>query len=122
MAALPADLRQNNVFFPQGGSELNADAQQQLVLLAAALATDVFRGTCVRLVGHADAVGDADANTRLALARAEVVSAYLRGQALGDAVAFETMSMGEIEPLPGFAPEDRLQRRVAIWARACQLG
>jgi len=122
VAALPADVRQNNVFFPNGGAELDADAQQQLILLAAALASDVFEGTCLRLVGHADSHGDADVNERLALARAETVANYLRQQRIGNSIGLETVSMGEIEPLPGLDSADRLQRRVAIWARACPLG
>ncbi|WP_186826994.1 OmpA family protein [Shimia ponticola] len=121
VAALPAQVRQNNVFFSSGGSTLDTDAQQQLILLAAALATDAFLGSCIRLVGHADAIGDAAVNETIALERANAVKAYLREQGLGPAVTLETVSMGEIEPMAGFADDDALQRRVAIWARPCNV-
>ena len=119
IAELPAALRQDNVFFPDGGAALSADAEKQLALLAEVLATSIFAETCLRLVGHGDSVGSAASNDAMGQRRAAAVGAYLADAMAAQDLPIELVSLGETEPLAQFAPESVLQRRVAIWARRC---
>ena len=122
VAMLPADMRQNHIFFASGGYVLDADAQQQLILLAGALSTRGFDQTCLRLVGHADSSGDAATNEAIAMARAEAVRDFLMVHMPGSRIGVEAVSLGETTPLEGLAEDHPLQRRVALWARSCPLG
>lgn len=121
IALLPAQIRQDHVFFRRGGAQLSPDAQAQLSHLATVLSNERFSGTCVRLVGHADSVGGASANDALALRRAEAVQSFLEPKLPPGLIGFETASQGENDPLTLFPSEDPLQRRVAIWARKCSV-
>ncbi|MGR3469100.1 MAG: OmpA family protein [Shimia sp.] len=119
LAALPAAVRQDHVFFVDGGSALSSEARVQLDRLADALKTPLMRDTCLRLVGHADIGGDADYNLALGRERAEAVARYLLTALPLGSMWIETGSAGEMEPMTSHPATHLLQRRVEISARRC---
>ena len=116
---LPADLVESHVFFPAGGTELDATAAEQVARLARVLETSLMADACLKLVGHADTSGPADVNEAVAFDRAAAVAEAL-GAALAMPERIEVVaSAGETEPLPQIPATDPRQRRVAILARHC---
>ncbi|RMH46051.1 MAG: OmpA family protein [Alphaproteobacteria bacterium] len=116
--ALTAEERQDNVFFPAGGTRLDDAARAQVRLLARVLKTRPLADACLRLVGHTDAAGDAELNRRVGLDRALQVGQALVAEGLDEA-RLTYASAGEdapLEGLPASAPENR---RVTIEARRC---
>ncbi|MEO0485190.1 MAG: OmpA family protein [Pseudomonadota bacterium] len=122
IAALGQDYRENNVFFPRGGSTLDADAQAQIALLARVLSTEALSNTCLRLVGHSDSSGDRSVNQRISERRADAVEAKL-GELMGPAaLPMVAEGAGEDALLASLPSTHVAQRRVTIWARACPAG
>ena len=116
---MSAELRQNHVFFEAGGVRLSAEAEEQITALGAVFATDVMTGACVKLVGYSDATGGAAINQQISEERAQNVAAALADVLEDPARIMEVTGVGATEFLPEFAPTDRRQRRVAIFARDC---
>lgn len=113
------ELNENNVFFRKGGDKLDDQALQKLDTLSRILNTSVLNTACIRLVGHSDASGPANLNTEMGLKRANVVAQYLRQRIQDGSRIQEVASDGEDSLIPGINPEDALNRRVTIYARAC---
>ena len=65
------------VTFQTGSSELTAESKQALDIVAKALESDALAGLSFKVIGHADARGDAEQNRQLSLLRAQSVAAYL---------------------------------------------
>lgn len=122
IAALSQDLRENHIFFPRGGANLDQDARGQIALLSRVLGTQAMMGTCLKLVGHSDSSGSASANLRLSERRAEAVRAELSTLMGPSAPKIEVSAMGEDELLPSLPSTHVAQRRVTLWARACHKG
>ncbi|UZD90047.1 OmpA family protein [Cognatishimia activa] len=112
-------VKQNHIFFPAGGSELDPNAIKQLYALSRALMGQVMGDTCLQLIGHSDTSGGTAANERLGQLRAEKVAEYLDAQLRNSARIQDVTSVGETQPLNGFAPQNKWQRRVEIRARKC---
>lgn len=111
--------RDNHVFFLKGGSRLDPSEIQQIALLAAVLNTEAMQATCLHLVGHSDSSGATSANLALSEKRAEAVAEQLRARLQGGSRVMQVSGVGEAEPLDGFVPTSRYNRRVAILARTC---
>ena len=122
IAALSQELRENHIFFPRGGANLDDDARGQIALLSRVLGTEAMMGTCLKLVGHSDSSGSATANLRLSERRAEAVRAELSSLMGATAPVIEVSGMGEDELLPSLPSTHVAQRRVTLWARACHTG
>ncbi|MEM9349207.1 MAG: OmpA family protein [Pseudomonadota bacterium] len=119
IAALAPELRENNVFFPRGGSALDASATAQIALLAKVLNTEVMAGTCLRLVGHSDSSGAASTNAALSERRAEAVRKAIAAELGSSAPPMETAGMGEDAHLSELPTTHVAQRRVTLWAKSC---
>lgn len=114
-----AEMRENHVFFAQGGVGLDAQAQAQLAMLIEVLETPLMGNACLRLVGHSDSSGAEDRNHHLALQRASVVAERLRDGLTDGSRVREVDAEGEARPLPGFDGRAAANRRVEILARSC---
>ena len=113
------DMRRDNVFFTQGGTELDEAALLQVVRLAEVLNTRPMRGTCLRLVGHSDSSGEALLNLEIGAKRAVAVQNRLALLLDRPGRIEATQSRGEEAPLPGLPAASPWQRRVEIWVREC---
>ncbi|PYE85996.1 OmpA family protein [Pseudoroseicyclus aestuarii] len=113
-------MEANHIFFTQGGSSLDDAARERIRLLAQVLETRSLRGSCLRLVGHADTVGSAAGNERLSMQRAETVAQELRRWLSAPERVGAVLGAGEGQSLAGFEPEAPENRRVAIHARDCR--
>lgn len=112
-------LRENHVFFPKGGAQLDDAALRQIRALAQILQGRVMGNACLQLIGHSDSSGAASANRSLALKRAERVRDMLEAQLRSPGRVETVLSLGEDAPLAGQAATSIWQRRVEIRARAC---
>jgi outer membrane protein OmpA-like peptidoglycan-associated protein len=112
-------LRENHVFFPKGGAQLDEDALRQIRALAQILQGRVMGNACLQLIGHSDSSGAAATNRRLALKRAEQVRDMLEAQLRSPGRVETVLSLGEEAPLTDFASTSIWQRRVEIRARSC---
>ncbi|MBT0957983.1 OmpA family protein [Alphaproteobacteria bacterium KMM 3653] len=115
----PFAIREDHIFFLSGGARVSEAEQQRITQLANVLKTSVLRNACLRLVGHGDTSGPAEANQTVSLSRARAVETLL-GEALGAPERIvEVVGAGETAPLAEFEPTAPEQRRVAIYARSC---
>ncbi|CUH67046.1 Inner membrane lipoprotein YiaD precursor [Thalassovita autumnalis] len=112
-------MRESHVFFPAGGSRLDAAAQAQIVQLSEVLNISFMRQTCLRLIGHSDSVGGASVNEALSLQRATQVAEVLKARLDDPTRVQEVLGVGEAQPLAGFATTAVENRRVEIWAKTC---
>jgi outer membrane protein OmpA-like peptidoglycan-associated protein len=103
------------VFFDEDATSLRAGAVANLETLAEAIKTNPHVMT-VNVVGHTDDTGVPDYNDRLALARANTVSAYLgtRGISMG---SIKTSGQGASQPIASNASQAgrQLNRRVDVF-------
>lgn len=113
-----AALRESHIFF-DSGMTLSSGEAQRLALLVRVLDTSVLRGACLRLVGYSDASGPAEANLELSRQRASMVGDYLASNLADASRVLEVVGGGEQNLLPGFRPDAREHRRVAIYAKPC---
>lgn len=116
---LATGVGESHIFFPAGGSRLDAAAQAQITQLSEVLKVSVMRQACLRLVGHSDSVGGAAANEALSLQRAVQVADMLKAQLDDPMRVQEVLGVGETRPLSGFATTAVENRRVEIWAKTC---
>jgi outer membrane protein OmpA-like peptidoglycan-associated protein len=114
-AAPPNVLAVTEIHFDSGSSSLSPGGQVHAAAAAVMLADmPVLR---IRLVGHADRVGNAERNHALAEARARAVAEFLVSSGVSDAL-IEAAAMGEDDPpvaTDDGVPEP-LNRSVAILA------
>lgn len=111
--------KENHVFFPRGGTSLDAVAVAQIDLLSELLSGETLGNACIALVGHSDTSGGELANYQVALRRAETVGAAIKGQLLDPERVKLVISAGETLPLPNLTDRNRWQRRVEIRAQDC---
>ncbi|MEM1236786.1 MAG: OmpA family protein [Pseudomonadota bacterium] len=122
IAALDQAMLENHVFFPRGGAGLDDDATAQIALLARLLDTQAMAGVCLKLVGHSDSSGGTAANAALSERRAEAVRAALESELGTNAPPIVVEAMGEDDLLPDLPTTHVAQRRVTLWAKACDAG
>lgn len=119
-AEISAEIRQNHILFPNGGTQLDAAAVAQIDLLAKILQAPPLNSACLKLVGYSDASGGQSVNLAISKSRAEAVSAALSAEMGGGDRILETEGLGATDFLAELPATDRYQRRVAILARACE--
>ncbi len=102
------------VEFDFGKDVLRPEGRAQLDSLALALGDGALASKAFSLVGHTDAVGDADANNRLSCGRALAAKKYLteRHQIQPDRLV--VLGMGFSEPINRANPRAPENRRVEI--------
>jgi outer membrane protein OmpA-like peptidoglycan-associated protein len=103
----------SDVLFDFDRAELKPGARERLARVAGILSA--HPGLQIEIEGHTDAVGTDDYNQRLSERRAGSVSAYLREQAIGQAIV-ATAGFGESKPVAtnGTAEGRQQNRRVEI--------
>ena len=101
------------VQFDFASARLTVDSARVLDQVAAAMNDPTLIARTFVIEGHTDSVGDAEANLRLSLQRAEAVVTYLisRNVASGRLTA---AGYGKTRPLPGIPTTDGRNRRVVI--------
>lgn len=99
--------------FKLGSAELPDLLKKQLDVFADVLKSKKGTGRQVRVVGHADSTGTADANQALSVRRAEAVKSYLV-QKGADADMLVVVGVGSTEPKNAADPTAAENRRVEI--------
>ena len=95
-----------------GTGATNLDPTRQKVVDRAVQAIGQFPGAALRVEGHTDSVGRAEANQKLSEARAEAVAAYLAQKLKRKADEVQSQGYGETRPLaPNATPEGRARNR-----------
>lgn len=102
--------------------ELNAEYRTHLDRLSSVFQSSAMEGVCIKLLGHTDIVGADAYNTRLSLARAKVVEAYLKSRVPDINGRIFSNGLGEKEPLSNIPGGHPLNRRVEILAKAQNAG
>ena len=108
--------------FREGGTELDAQSQGNIALLAEAIGDGTFAGREMLLAGFTDGEGPAAQNRRLALTRAETVRAALFAAIPNGAEgprAVDVAGFGEALPMACDDTEwgRQVNRRVEVWLR-----
>lgn len=114
-ALTDASMGVYQVFFDEDATSLRAGAVANLEVLAEAIKTNPHVVT-VNVVGHTDDTGVADYNDRLALARANSVSAYLGARGISTD-HIKTSGQGASQPIASNATQAgrQLNRRVDVF-------
>jgi outer membrane protein OmpA-like peptidoglycan-associated protein len=99
--------------FAVGSAELPDLLKKQLDVFAEVLKGKRGSGRQVRVIGHADASGPAEANMALSVRRAEAVKSYLV-QKGADAAMLVAVGVGETDLLNPANPTAAENRRVEI--------
>lgn len=99
--------------FAFGSATLPDEAKQALRVFSDALKGRNAKAPAVRIEGHADAVGDADANRVLSERRAASVRDYLVSLGVSQSL-FAVKGFGADQPLKGVSPTAPENRRVDI--------
>ena len=99
--------------FRIGSAELPELLKKQLDVFAEVLKNKKGSGRQVRVIGHADASGTAEANQALSLRRAESVKSYLVGKG-ADPSMLVAVGVGASEPKNAANPNAAENRRVEI--------
>jgi|GEM_PF-499393 len=113
--AMPALPQSFTLFFERGSTELNAASKKTLEEILASLRSRASAE--IRIEGHADSLGRAEFNERLATRRAEQVAALLRQG--GDHATIEVQAFGERKPRV-HSPDNTVEpqnRRVEVFIR-----
>ena len=103
--------------FKVGSADLPEMLRRQLDVFASVLAGKRGSGRVVRVEGHADASGAADANLTLSQRRADAVKTYLVDKG-ADAAMLEAVGLGSKVPKAGSDPFAAANRRVEIGRQA----
>lgn len=103
--------------FPFNSNELTLEYRDHLLRLSTVLGTPELIGSCIKLVGHADTIGNDMYNTKLSHDRAKMVAAFLAGEGRIDMPRLLTEARGETTPLHELPGAHPLNRRVEILAR-----
>lgn len=101
------------VAFALGSAALPESLKQQLDVFAEVLKGKKGSPQKIRIVGHADASGDAEANVALSQRRAEEVKRYLVNKG-ADATMLEVSGLGSKELLKPDSPTAAENRRVTV--------
>lgn len=116
--AMPSAQRPSTVSlsvqFTFGSAELLPQGKRQLDQLALALSDQALLADRFELVGHTDAVGDAESNLRLSLERAEAVKAYLQEVHGFAAQRLLTLGLGFTRLADPARPTAAVNRRVEV--------
>ncbi len=99
--------------FRVGSAELPDGLRRQLDVFASVLSTKRGSARTVRVEGHADASGSADANLTLSQRRADAVKAYLVDKG-AEGNMLEAVGMGSRMPKVSNDPFSAVNRRVEI--------
>ena len=118
-AQLPGRITESHFFFPKGGANLDREAMVKLAKMIQILQAAPMSDACLRLVGHSDTSGSAEVNRDISQKRAQAVAEFLQRGLGNPARIQEIKAMGEDQPLENWPRTDRMNRRVAIWARKC---
>lgn len=116
LAARPLLPERFLLYFESGGAVLTAESAALLTKIIDSVTRRP--GVDVSIIGHTDTLGKADANTALALKRAQAIADLLKEKGL-KAAALSVESHGESNPLvktPDETPEPR-NRRVEVSIR-----
>ena len=102
--------------FVINSTELDASTRANVNILALTLIDEEFSGNKFMLIGHADVVGDADANLRLSERRANAIYDAITEIQPNLAGRIETAGRGEQKPLSlgTTASDHRLNRRLEV--------
>jgi phosphate transport system substrate-binding protein len=108
--------------FRPGAAGLDAPSRGHAVLLSEAIEAGVHDGRELIFAGFSDGEGSAEANLRIARARAETAMSAVRALADGadfDRVRFTAVAFGEALPMACDDTEwgRRINRRVEVWIR-----
>lgn len=99
--------------FKVGSADLPDMLRKQLDVFASVLSTKRGTGRVIRVEGHADASGAADANLALSQRRADAVKSYLVDKG-ADPSMLDAVGMGARAPKDGSDPYAPVNRRVEI--------
>ena len=102
------------VAFLFGSAELLPHGKRQLDQLAMALSDTALADAAFELAGHTDAVGDAQANLRLSIERAQSVKAYLVESHGLSTDRLQTIGFGASRLADPVHPTAALNRRVEV--------
>ena len=102
------------ITFATNSTEVSAETQATLDVLARALQSDKLAGNSFRVEGHADARGNADRNLELSQLRAEAVAAYLVSKHGILPERLQAQGKGSSEPLNKERVDAPENRRVTI--------
>ena len=108
--------------FEDGSSQLDAQSQDNVDRLAAALRGGLFDGRRLIFAGFSDGGGPVYGNRRLARERAEAVRAAVAEAVPGASVALDVAAYGEALPIACDETDwgRRMNRRVEIWVGAAE--
>jgi OOP family OmpA-OmpF porin len=102
------------ITFATNSTEVSAETQATLDVLARALQSDKLAGNSFRVEGHADARGNAERNLELSQLRAEAVAAYLVSKHGILPERLQAQGKGSAEPLNKERVDAPENRRVTI--------
>ena len=105
-----------NILFAFGSAQLETSSIRQLEVLGRAMTGERLNSIRFQIVGHTDAVGDAQKNQRLSEARAMAVVDWLRTHYAIDKARLVAIGKGESELKPHLPKDSHAQRRVEIIA------
>ncbi len=123
-AAQPTQAQlESHVFFPEGGARLDDAAVAQIGKLARILVLPPLSDGCLRLVGHSDNSGAAEANRALSERRAKLVADALTAEWVDPARVEQIVGLGEKQPLESGSNAVTTYRRQAtgkgVWRLNC---
>lgn len=86
---------ESDALFDFGKTQLRAKAYNEIEIMAQKLRQDFSKVERIRVVGHSDAIGQAAANIKLSLARAQVVADQLKERGISPTKGFQIEGEGQ---------------------------